>query len=141
MPFEKGKIKTGGRKPGSTNLIGKDLRGRVLEIVERNLSGLEGVLEQMEPKDRVAVILKMMEFVLPKGGSISYQEPLEVSFGGAISPEKIEVIEKLLSGPEFVVINSGGKCGTVILDPASLSIEQLKALTEIRDQLHLPVGF
>ena len=46
--FQKGKVKTGGRQPGSTNLITKDLRGRVLDIVESNLEGLEDTLEQIK---------------------------------------------------------------------------------------------
>jgi hypothetical protein len=66
MGFQKGRAKTGGRRPGSTNLISKDLRGRVLDIVERNLAGLESTLEQMEPRERVVILLKLMEFVLPK---------------------------------------------------------------------------
>lgn len=93
--FQKGKVKTGGRQPGSTNLITKDLRGRVLDIVESNLEGLGETLEQMEPRDKVAVLLKLMEFVLPKGKEIP--EPIKVTNGGTMSPLQIASLKILLA--------------------------------------------
>jgi len=93
--FQKGKEKTGGRKPGSTNLLTKDLRGRVLDIVESNLEGLEGTLEEMEPRDKVAVLLKLMEFVLPKGKEIP--EPIKVTGGGIASPLHIAAMKILMA--------------------------------------------
>lgn len=98
--FQKGKVKTGGRQPGSTNLITKDLRGRVLDIVERNLDGLEGTLEQMEPRDKVAVLLKLMEFVLPKGKAIPEPEPEKVINGGTMGPLQIAALKILVSDDE-----------------------------------------
>ncbi len=95
--FQKGKVKTGGRKPGSTNLITKDLRGRVLDIVESNLPGLEATLQEMEPRDRVAVLLKLMEFVLPKGNAIPEPEPERVTNGGQASPLEIAALKILLA--------------------------------------------
>lgn len=93
--FQKGKVKTGGRQPGSTNLITKDLRGRVLDIVESNLEGLEGTLQEMEPRDRVAVLLKLMEFVLPKGKEIP--EPVKATYGGQMGPLQIAALKILLA--------------------------------------------
>lgn len=88
--FQKGKVKTGGRQPGSTNLITKDLRGRVLDIVESNLEGLEDTLKQMEPRDKIAVLLKLMEFVLPKGKEIP--DPVTAPHGWPMGPIHIEVV-------------------------------------------------
>ena len=93
--FQKGKVKTGGRQPGSTNLITKDLRGRVLDIVESNLEGLEGTLEAMEPRDKVAVLLKLMEFVLPKGKEI--KEPVTATYGGEMGPLEVAALRILLA--------------------------------------------
>ena len=93
--FQKGKEKTGGRKPGSTNLLTKDLRGRVLDIVESNLEGLEDTLKQMEPRDKIAVLLKLMEFVLPKGKEIP--EPIKVTGGGIASPLHIAAMKILMA--------------------------------------------
>ena len=90
--------KTGGRQPGSTNLITKDLRGRVLDIVESNLEGLEGTLKKMEPRDKVAVLLKLMEFVLPKGKEIP--EPVKVTGGGTMGPLQIAALKILVSDDE-----------------------------------------
>ena len=90
--------KTGGRQPGSTNLLTKDLRGRVLDIVERNLDGLEATLEKMEPRDKVAVLLKLMEFVLPKGKEIP--EPIKVNGGGQMSSLHIAALKILVTDDE-----------------------------------------
>ena len=96
--FQTGKVKTGGRQPGSTNLITKDLRGRVLDIVESNLEGLEATLEEMEPRDKVAVLLKLMEFVLPKGKEIP--EPIKVTGGGQMSSLHIAALKILVTDDE-----------------------------------------
>lgn len=146
MGFQKGRAKTGGRRPGSTNLLGKDLRGRVLDIVERNLEGLEGTLEQMEPRERVTVLLKLMEFVLPKAREAEApQEVTESRQVLIISPEKIEQIERvLLEGAPL----EDKLAALEELEAAerrqalkgkkveNLTDEQLRLLTEIREQMN-----
>ena len=117
--FQKGKVKTGGRQPGSTNLITKDLRGRVLEIVESNLEGLEATLEAMEPRDKVAVLLKLMEFVLPKGKEIP--EPVKVTNGGEMSSLQFAALKILASDDE-------GK-----LDFSSISNEDLNEIISLME--------
>ena len=70
----------------------------MLDIVERNLDGLEGTLEQMEPRDKVAVLLKLMEFVLPKGKEIP--EPIKVTNGGTMGPLQVAALKILVSDDE-----------------------------------------
>ena len=119
MAFQKGKTKTGGRKPGSTNIIGKDLRGRVLDIVENNLEGLEGTLEHLEPKDRIAVILKLMEFVLPKG--VQANPPVQTSAQmSRVSDEAIDLMIKLADENYFERIPLENRIAALaLLEPAS----------------------
>ena len=59
------RIKTGGRKAGTPNKITKDLREKFKLIVEDNLDKLQNDIEQLEPKDRIKVIIDLSKFVLP----------------------------------------------------------------------------
>lgn len=64
--FEKGKQKTGGRKPGTPNAVNRDLREIVREIVEGNAEQIRQDLEALDAKERVNAWIKLTEFVLPK---------------------------------------------------------------------------
>ncbi|ARK12188.1 hypothetical protein A6C57_18640 [Fibrella sp. ES10-3-2-2] len=66
MVFEKGRKKTGGRKPGSTNKASTDIKGRIAALIDNQFDRIQSDLEMMEPKDRVSAYLKFMEYVLPK---------------------------------------------------------------------------
>ncbi len=66
MQFEKGREKTGGRKPGSTNRTSTDLKSRLAALVDSQFDTIQADLETLEPKDRVTAYLKFMEYVLPK---------------------------------------------------------------------------
>lgn len=66
MAFTKGKNKTGGRKKGTPNVITRDLREVVRELVEGNAERIRQDLEALDPKERVNAWLKLTEFVLPK---------------------------------------------------------------------------
>lgn len=66
MAFKKGKPKTGGREVGTPNKVNKALRERVKELVERRFDTLEENLNYLEPKEQIIVLMKLMEFVLPK---------------------------------------------------------------------------
>lgn len=72
------------------------MRGRVLDIVERNLEGLEGTLEQMEPRDKVAVLLKLMEFILPRGKEYTHKRE-EFDFSSIPLENRIAAL-KVLEG-------------------------------------------
>lgn len=111
--------KTGGRQPGSTNLLTKDLRGRVLDIVERNLDGLEATLEKMEPRDKVAVLLKLMEFVLPKG--VQANPPVQTNAQmSRVSDEAIDLMIKLADENYFERIPLENRIAALaLLEPAS----------------------
>ncbi len=58
--------KYGGRKSGTPNKATSELRERVSELLEGRFDAVAADLDQMEPKDRVAAYIKLMEFVLPK---------------------------------------------------------------------------
>lgn len=60
------RIKYGGRQKGTENKITRDLKEVFKNIIDANLDTLEKDLQQLAPKERIDVIIKMSEFVLPK---------------------------------------------------------------------------
>lgn len=66
MAFEKGRDKTGGRQPGSTNRATTDIKSKIAALIDDQFDSIQADLETLEPKDRVTAYLKFMEYVLPK---------------------------------------------------------------------------
>ena len=66
MPFQKGKVKTGGRKKGTPNKTTGQFKESIDLILESELERFKTDLDQLEPKERVNVILKLLEFTVPK---------------------------------------------------------------------------
>ena len=67
MPFKKGASgNPNGRTKGMPNAITRDLRQRVQELLEKNFDKVAANIEALEPKEQIAVWLKLAEFVLPK---------------------------------------------------------------------------
>lgn len=65
MKLEK-RNKTGGRVKGTPNKITKDIRESYQLLIEKNLVTLETDLNKLNPKDRIEVLIKLSEFVIPK---------------------------------------------------------------------------
>lgn len=59
-------MKTGGRQQGTTNIITRELRIILKQIVANELQQLQTTMQGMEPEKRVEVILKLIPYVLPK---------------------------------------------------------------------------
>jgi hypothetical protein len=59
-----------GRPAGIENKITTKFKGLVNLIIEDNLKSFNEDLKSLEPKDRLNIIVKLMEFVLPKSHKI-----------------------------------------------------------------------
>ncbi|GAB3026595.1 hypothetical protein [Spirosoma pulveris] len=66
MPFEKGRSKTGGRQPGSTNRTTTDIKARIANFIDEQFDSIADDMSLLEPKERVTAYLKLMEYVVPK---------------------------------------------------------------------------
>lgn len=66
MPFQKGKEKTGGRTKGTPNKVTEDLREKVSHILESQYETILKDLNKLEPKDRINIWIKLLEYALPK---------------------------------------------------------------------------
>ncbi|GAB4007159.1 hypothetical protein GCM10028808_10510 [Spirosoma migulaei] len=91
MQFEKGREKTGGRKPGSTNKATTDIKTKIAVLIDEQFDAIKGDLETLDPKERVTAYLKFLEYVLPK------QREQKIDFA-SLSEEQIdELLEKALN--------------------------------------------
>lgn len=85
--FEKGKLKTGGRKPGTSNILTTDKKEFVNEFLDRNREKFEADFLKLEPVDRVRLYIKLLEFVLPKQKEVSLNGGLHVTWNETLSFE------------------------------------------------------
>ena len=71
--------KYGGRAKGTPNRLTKELRTVLKDIVYRELESIELRLDELEPKERIELTIKLMPYVFPKLDSISHStnEPLD----------------------------------------------------------------
>lgn len=78
MAFEKGHEKKGGRQKGTPNKLTKELRSVLKDFVFEELSNLEDSLNDIDSKERIEIMIKLLPFVLPKINNASYttDEPL-----------------------------------------------------------------
>jgi len=68
-----------GKPKGATNKNTKELRGKIALILNNNIDKVQTDLEQLQPKDRLNVLLQFMKFVIPtlKQVEVEHQEHQE----------------------------------------------------------------
>ena len=74
MPFKKGAKKTGGRGPGVTNKVTKELRENIQELLESEFPNWAGILETLKAENPVAYMTlneKLLSYVVPKKKDIT----------------------------------------------------------------------
>ena len=71
--------KYGGREKGTPNRLTKELRSVLKDIVYQELEKIEERLNELEPKERLQLVIKLMPYALPKVNSISHttNEPFD----------------------------------------------------------------
>lgn len=75
-------IKYGGRQKGTPNRLTKELRAILKEALHKELESIGDRLEQLEPKERIEVLIKLMPFVFPRMNTISHSMDEPVDFTG-----------------------------------------------------------
>ena len=75
--------KYGGRQKETPNILTKELRSVLKDIVYQELEQIQKCLELLESKERLELLIKLMPYVLPKVTSISHKtnEPLDWDLG------------------------------------------------------------
>jgi hypothetical protein len=80
MPFKKGEIgNPQGRKPGSKNKINQKIREQFRQLIEDNFDQIKKDLDELKPRERLEILLKMAQFVLPRLQTIQILEMPEVA--------------------------------------------------------------
>ena len=69
--FKKGHQKLGGRTKGVKNKDSAQIREIFSQILSDNTDKIQADLDSLESKDRLQILIKISEFILPKLTSIS----------------------------------------------------------------------
>jgi hypothetical protein len=97
MSRTKGTQKTGGRGRGTPNKVTTDLKTWVNTLIENNRLRAETDLKTLEPKDRLMILEKFMQYVIPKQQSISIEAQIQAEYA---------CLEKLLETAPDEAINA-----------------------------------
>jgi hypothetical protein len=82
-------LKTGGRTKGTPNRTTKELKELIHNIVEVQLDTIEEDLQDLDPKDRLNILLRLVEYVLPK------QREQKIDFSNLSDAEIDKLINKI----------------------------------------------
>ena len=69
--------KFGGRQKNTPNKTTKELRDKISSIVNNNIDKVQTDLEQLEPKDRLTVLLQLMKFITPQFKAIELDATIQ----------------------------------------------------------------
>jgi hypothetical protein len=74
--------KFGGRQKGTPNRLTKELRTILKNVLYNELDNIEELLDSLEPKERLDLVIKLIPFILPKVDKIghTYNEPFDSGF-------------------------------------------------------------
>lgn len=90
-PKNDGKGRIGGRQKGTPNKTTKSMREWLTKLLSRNRKQIERDLNSLEPKDRVAMLERLMQYVLPK------QQAVKAEIGNLTDAELSEVAGQVLN--------------------------------------------
>lgn len=65
-----GKGRLGGRQKGTPNKVTKGVREWLAKLINKNRKQIEVDLQQLDPKDRIMLLEKLMQYVIPKQQNI-----------------------------------------------------------------------
>jgi hypothetical protein len=91
MAFITGQEKRGGRQKGTPNRIKTELKDSINKIVKDNIDTLQEDLKQLEPKDRISLLLRFIEYIIPK------EKSERIDFSSLSEEEVDELIQRILN--------------------------------------------
>ena len=90
-----GKGRLGGRAKGTPNKVTGTVKDWLTRLIDKNRSQIEQDLKELEPKERVQILEKFMQYVIPKMQGYTIEEQIKTEY---------EELEKLLEkAPEQVI--------------------------------------
>lgn len=89
-----GKGRLGGRQKGTPNKITASVKDWLSGLIDKNRKQIEKDIKQLEPKERLQVLEKLMQYVIPKQQAVSADVNIE-----RLSDEQLDsLIEELTRG-------------------------------------------
>jgi hypothetical protein len=88
-------IKTGGRTKGTPNRTTTETKELLQKIVSNELDNLQDLLEDLNPKERLDVVIKLLPYILPKQQEIAIEstqsqfQPITVTI---VKPDEVRQI-------------------------------------------------
>ena len=75
-------IKYEGRTKGTPNRLTKEMRTILKNILFTELENIEELMDSLDSKQRIELVIKLLPFILPKVETVShtYNEPVDFSF-------------------------------------------------------------
>ncbi|GHT00790.1 hypothetical protein AGMMS50276_27470 [Synergistales bacterium] len=80
MSKQKGTKKTGGRAKGTPNKVTSEVKTWLSELIDSNRKQIERDLKALEPKDRLNILEKFMQYTVPKMQSVEAKVKSDFSF-------------------------------------------------------------
>ena len=95
MSRQKGTPKTGGRQKGTPNKITGTLKDFVSGLIDENREQMQKDLKALTPKDRLLVLERFLQYVLPKQQAITADMSVEEQPIGFTPDEARAFLERL----------------------------------------------
>lgn len=67
-------IKTGGRVKGTSNRVTGKVRESITQLIEDNINSILQDMRELEPKERLDVLCKLLPYCIPKLANVEYNE-------------------------------------------------------------------
>ena len=80
-----------GRPKGAVNRTTAQTKKLIEKLVASELKGIDSLLEQLEPKERVDAIIKLLAYVIPKNTHIEIDTPVH-----QLQPMTLTIVEEPL---------------------------------------------
>lgn len=74
MSRPKGTPKTGGRVKGTPNKVTSSLKEWISSLIDENREQIENDLKSLEPKERLQILSRFLEYIIPKAKTESEEE-------------------------------------------------------------------
>lgn len=91
-----GKGRIGGRQKGTPNRVTASIKDWVAGVIDKNRRQMERDIKALEPKDRLQMLEKLMQYVIPKQQAVS----AEVDFSRLSDEQLNTLVDELTKGIE-----------------------------------------
>lgn len=91
MSRPKGIPKTGGRVKGTPNKVTYSLKEWITSLINKQRTQIEQDLQELEPKERLQMIEKLMQYVIPKQAA----QQVKLDFDNLTDEQLQQIINEL----------------------------------------------